>query len=108
MGNVISFSADIFTIIASSIAIDIFLFKRKTIKSIISLLLNYSMQMSLNDLKSKIEKMNDYSMEDDDGKKEIINLLHDIEGQIIGNKVLNNSFNKVLVPSPHEFTFFHI
>lgn len=84
----INIIANFLTIIASSIAIYIFSFNREKIKSAINLILNYSIQLTLTDIKFKIERLNDFTANDSSQKKEIINVLHEIQGQINGNKLL--------------------
>lgn len=83
-----NFVGNIFTIIASSIAIYIFLFNREKIVTALNFILNYSMQLTLNDLKYKVERLNDFNAGNNEQKLEVINILHEIEGQILGNSLL--------------------
>lgn len=46
--------SNIFTVCASGIAIYLFLFKRKAISSVFDLLINYTYQLSLSEVKEKI------------------------------------------------------
>lgn len=78
--------ARLFTITASGIAIYVFFINKEKISSAINLLLNYSKQLTLSELKFKIERLNDFTTNDTEQKKEVINILSEIEGQIIGNK----------------------
>ncbi|WP_227432292.1 MULTISPECIES: hypothetical protein [Pseudomonas] len=80
--------ADIFTIGASGIAIYLFAFKRNAIASVFSLLLNYSYQLSLTELKEKLDRINEYSAADDDENVVIMNILHEFLGQVRGNDKL--------------------
>ncbi len=86
--NIVSFLSNIFTIIAAGIAIYIYIFKRKSIESFFNILINYSTQISLTELKTKLEKLNDLNAEDENERKEVINILNDIAGQIKGNPIL--------------------
>lgn len=52
------------------------------------MILNYSNQLTLTDIKFKIERLNDFNADDSSQKIEIINILHEIQGQINGNKFL--------------------
>ncbi len=88
--------ANFLTVIASSIAIYIFFFNREKISSAINFILSYSNQLTLSELKWKIEKLNDFTVNDNVQKLEVINILHEIEGQIIGNKVLNEKLSEQL------------
>lgn len=87
------------TIITAILALYLFFKNKEKISSAINFLLNYSKQISITDLKFKIERLNDYTSNDQEQKKEIINLLSDIEGQINGNyslkKSLENQLHKI-------------
>jgi len=87
---------NIMTILASGLAIFIFFKNKDKIVSAINFILNYSYQITLNDLKVKIDKLNDYTVDNDTSKSELINLFHDIEGQILGNKVLQEKLEPQL------------
>lgn len=84
----VNFSANLLTVIASAIAIFIYFTNKEKISSALSFILNYSNQLTLADLKHKIERLNDYNATIPDQNSEVINILHDIEGQILGNKYL--------------------
>lgn len=84
--------ADLATLIASSIAIYLFFAKRRVVSSAISLLVNYSYQLTLSELKEKLERLNEYDAKDSDQYEKIINILHEIVGQIKGNDKLNGRF----------------
>ncbi len=83
----VNFSANLLTVIASGIAIYLFFKNRDKLVSALNAITTYSIQLTLSDLKYKVERLNDYTAADKDQANEIINLLNDIEGQIIGNKV---------------------
>ena len=78
------------TILASAVAIYLFIVNKEKISSAINLLLNYSKQITLFELKFKIERLNDFTTNDVEQKKEVINILSEIEGQILGNKKIEN------------------
>lgn len=86
--DAISFLSDFFTIIASGIAIYLFVCKRQAIASVFSLLLNYSYQLSLTELKEKLDRLNEYTANDDGENEVIINILHEFLGQVRGNDKL--------------------
>lgn len=86
--NIVSFLSNIFTIIATGIAIYIYTFKRQSIASFFNIMLNYSTQISLTELRTKLETLNDLNAEDEKERKEVINILNDIAGQIKGNPTL--------------------
>jgi hypothetical protein len=85
-----SLLSNILTILASAIAIYLFIVNKEKISSAINLLLNYSKQITLSELKFKIERLNDFTTNDVEQKKEVINILSEIEGQILGNKKIEN------------------
>ena len=84
----VNFLANLFTIAASGLAIWLFIVNRKQLATAVNVLVNYSFRQSLTDLTYKIDRLNDYKMHDSDGKDEVLNWLHEIEGQIRGNPVL--------------------
>lgn len=85
-----------FTIGASGIAIYLFIFKREKIKSVFDLLMNYSNQISISEVRYKLERLNDYDVNYEEQKKIVINILSEIEGQIKGNKILRENLNSIL------------
>jgi hypothetical protein len=85
-----------FTIIASGIAIYLFIFQRKTIENAFKVLINYSRQLTLTELSSKLERLNDLNASDDEGKIKVINILNEIRGQIRGNNKLKMQFAEIL------------
>lgn len=95
--DVVSFLSGLLTIIASSIAIYLFLAKRKEIFSVFSLLVNYTFQLSLSEIKEKLERLNDYNAKDPGNIEIIENIFHDIIGQIRGNDKLSGHFAELIV-----------
>jgi hypothetical protein len=94
--NILSAIADILTIIASGIAIYIFLFKRDKISSVIKVLLNYSSQIALSELNAKIERLNDLNANEPSEVEEITCIFNDIAGQIRGNLKLKQFCSEIL------------
>lgn len=84
--------ANVFAIVASGIAIYIFIAKRDIITSAFRVLLNYSSQITLSEFRAKLERLNDYTADDKDQKAEVINILNEILGQIKGSKLLSKQF----------------
>ena len=101
IGFWINLISNVFTIATASIAIYIFFFKSEKVVSALNFILNYSNQLTLADLKYKIERLNDYNANDQTQKVEVINILFEIEGQINGSKILkaglNDQLSKILV-----------
>lgn len=94
--NLISVISDLFAIVAASIAIWIFFSKSNEIKTAFNLLLNWSFQLTLTDLKSKIERLNEYSAKNPDELEEIRNILHEIGGQMKGNEQIVKTSNNLI------------
>lgn len=86
--DVVSLVANLLTIIASSIAVYIFFSKGKEIKNAFAMLLNWSFQLTLTDLRSKLERLNEYNANEKTEIDEIRNILHEIAGQVRGNRKL--------------------
>lgn len=87
-----TFIADLFTIGASGIAIYLFITKRNAISAVFSLLINYTYQLTLSELKEKLELLNEYNANDDTEIEKVISLFHEISGQIKGNDKLKDRF----------------
>ncbi|MDO8714354.1 MAG: hypothetical protein Q7K13_07745 [Polynucleobacter sp.] len=83
--------ADAATVAASSLAMWIYFANRKKISTAIQLLLNYSFQTTLTELKEKLERLNEYTAKEPEDIPEIQNILHEIAGQIRGNPKLMES-----------------
>jgi len=94
--RILNSATNIFTIIASVIAIYIFVFKRKVVYSVFRVLINYSSQMTLTEFKYKLDKLNDLNANDDEKRDEVINIFNEILGQIRGSKKLNKHFKEIL------------
>ncbi|OXB20233.1 hypothetical protein B0A80_19240 [Flavobacterium tructae] len=85
-----NFLANVLTVIASGIAICVYIFNKDKIKTAFNSILSYSHQVTLSDLRYKIEKLNDFNVNVPEQKTEVINLLHEIEGHILGNSFLKD------------------
>ncbi|SFR65642.1 hypothetical protein [Maribacter stanieri] len=96
-GEIVSLIADIFTIVASGIAIYLFLFQRSKISNAFNLLLNYSTQLTLSELKSKLDRLNHFNASDSTQKIEVINILHEIQGQTTGNDFLKENLKNIIL-----------
>lgn len=86
----------IFSIIVAIIFLYLFINKRKAISSIYQVLLNFSFQMSLQELNTNIDRLNDYDADNDKDRKYVINLLNDVVGQMKGNPVLSKKCKNIL------------
>jgi hypothetical protein len=86
--RILSSASDLFAFAASGIAIFLYFFKRDKIVNAINVLLNYSTQLTLTDLKSKIERLNDYNANEPTHIEHVTNILNEIDGQINGNAFL--------------------
>ena len=88
--------ADFLAIIASIIAIYIFVAKRHIISSVLRVLVNFSSQITLVEIKANLERLNDYDANDAEQIENVINILSDILGQIRGNKLLSKHLDEVI------------
>jgi len=94
LAEFVSFLADVMTIIASAIAIYLFVAKREVISAALKVLLSYSTQLTLAELRAKLDQLNDYRVDSD--HDEIVNVLHDIAGQLRGNPRLSPYFGEII------------
>ncbi|RUO36101.1 hypothetical protein CWE13_09520 [Aliidiomarina shirensis] len=92
----LSLTSNLFTIVASGIAIYLFVAKRKTISSLVDVLFNYTYQLTLSEVKEKIERLNEYNAKDPEQCEKIINIFNEIIGQIRGNDNLKTIFAEML------------
>ncbi|HXS72729.1 MAG TPA: hypothetical protein VN725_01705 [Rhodanobacteraceae bacterium] len=81
----IALVSNLFTIVASAIAVIVFFAKRKELSTALSLLLNWSYQTTLTDVVGKLDRLNEYNANEPDDIAEIKNILHEIAGQFRGN-----------------------
>jgi hypothetical protein len=88
--------ANLLTIVASGIAIYIFIKSKDKIASALNAIINYSTQLTLSELKYKVERLNDYITLDREQLAEGINILNEIEGQINGSKILESALSEQL------------
>lgn len=93
--------SNLVAITAGGIAIYLFFAKRESIKSIFNLLVNYSFQTTLGELRTKLEKLNDHRASDHEQLHEISCILNDISGQIRGNEALKKDCQKILRKIDH-------
>jgi hypothetical protein len=84
--DIVSIFANVIAATAGLIAIYVFFFKGPELKAAFVLLLNWSFQLTLTDLKTKLERLNEYNAKEASEIDEIRNILHEIAGQIRGNK----------------------
>lgn len=83
--------ANLLTILASSLAIYVFFAKRKELSAALTLLLNYSYQTTLAEIKEKLERLNEYRATDEQDLPEIRAIFHEIAGQLRGNPRLQST-----------------
>jgi hypothetical protein len=92
-----SLVASTFTVAASGIAIYVFFVKGPELRTAFSLLLNWTFQLTLTELKSKLERLNEYNANEPSEVDEIRNILHEIAGQIRGNRRVNAASSEIAV-----------
>ena len=93
---ILSLFSNGFTIAASAIALYLFIWKKKPISDAVKALLNYSFHISLSELRAKLDRLNELTANDAEGKEKVVNILCEILGQIKGNKRLRAEFPALL------------
>ena len=83
--------SNIVTTAASAIAIYVYFKNRGKISFAVQLLLNHSFQTTISELKEKLERLNEYNANELEHHTEIRSILHEIAGQIRGNRRLIDS-----------------
>jgi hypothetical protein len=80
--------ANIAQIAGTVLAFYLYIRNRDKISNALRLLLNFSFQTTLTELKEKLERLNEYNANEPDDLPEIRSILHEICGQIRGNERL--------------------
>jgi hypothetical protein len=86
----INLLGNISALAASSIAVIIFFKNRKKIGNALNAIINYSTQLTLTELRFKITKASELNANDINQKEEVLNIFHDVYGQINGNNKLQS------------------
>ena len=81
----VSLVGNAFATVAAGIAIYLFVTKRAAISNAFTLVLNWSFQTTLTDLRGKLDRLNEYNANEASEIAEIKNILHEIAGQVRGN-----------------------
>jgi hypothetical protein len=92
----IALISNVFTICASGLAIFLFIYKKDTINSLFDTLINYTYQLSISEIKEKIERLSEYNAKNPEELEKIINILNEVIGQIRGNDKLKHHFSELL------------
>lgn len=80
--------ASLGTIGTSVLAFSIFFVNRKKFSAAMHLLLSFAFQTTLSEIKEKLERLNEYNCNEPSEAQEIRNILHEIVGQLRGNRKL--------------------
>lgn len=89
--DVVSLIANLLTTATACIALWVYFRKGKEISTAFSLLLNWSFQSTLTDLKGKLDRLNEYNANEIADHPEIRNILQELAGQVRGNRRLRTS-----------------
>jgi hypothetical protein len=84
--EVIRIIADVFTIAASALALWVYFTHRDELSAALRLFLNFSYQTTLGELRGKLDRLNEYNANEPTDIPEIRNILHEIAGQMKGNR----------------------
>lgn len=93
--RIIDTTSDLLTIMASVLAIYLFTAKRKEVGAIFRALMSATNQSSMSDLRAKLDRLNDLNAGDADHRSEVVNICHEVCGQIDGNPNFSRSFADV-------------
>lgn len=91
LSDIISFVANCLTTMTALIAVWVFFRKGKEISAAFNLLVNFSFQTTLTDLRGKLDRLNEYTANEPGDLPEIRNILQELAGQVRGNKRLRQS-----------------
>lgn len=91
ISDIVSLVANSLTSATALIALYVYLTKRREFSAAFNLLLNWSFQTTLSDLRGKLDILNEYNASEPEDLPEIVNILHEIAGQIRGNSRLSSA-----------------
>jgi Rad3-related DNA helicase len=91
LSDAVSFIANTLTTATAFIALWVFFRKGKEISTAFTLLVNWSFQTTLTDLRGKLDRLNEYNANEAADHSEIRNILQELAGQVRGNRRLKNS-----------------
>lgn len=86
----------IFSTIAAFIFVYLFYSKRDYILSIYKFLVNYTFQISLNELYKKIDELNQYDADEITHRQKVIEIINEIIGQMRGNPIMVKKCKPIL------------
>jgi len=95
----VDFLAKLGATFVAGITIYLFFVKGKAISSIFKTIMGYTYQLTLTELTSKLENLNELTADDAIQNKQVVYILSEIVGQVKGNEHLRNIFqsdNKLL------------
>lgn len=87
----ISFFSNLFTVATSSLVLYLYFAKKNEIATAFRMFMNFSYQTTLSELKWKLERLNEFRVDEPSHVNEIKSLLHDIAGQIKGNSKISEA-----------------
>lgn len=90
-GEIVSVIANVLTMVTGSIALYIFFTKKDELSRAFRLLLDFSYQTTLAELREKLERLNEYTVADPADHDRLKSIMHEISGQIRGNERLHQA-----------------
>lgn len=91
IADIVAFFANTLTIGLGCLTLYLFIAKRKEIATAFNLFMNFSYQTTLAELRWKLDKLNEYRVTEPTHIEEIRSLIHDVAGQIRGNRKINDA-----------------
>lgn len=91
-----TFVSSLLTGIVSAIGLYVLVRNRKSISKFFNVFVNYSLQNTISELDHKLNALNLYDLNSDSSstRDEVVCIFSEIIGQIEGNELLNNKFEK--------------
>ncbi len=94
--KIITLLDSVVSILVGGIALYVYFFKRKYIASLIHILLNFSVQDSITELKIKLDNLNYFNADSNEHRSKVIYIFGDIEGILKGNPILASEFRDII------------
>ncbi|WP_460759436.1 hypothetical protein [Lysobacter fragariae] len=86
--TIVDFLGDLFTVMASALALYLYFFRRGEIGAAIKAIANFAYQSTLAELRQKLEALANLHASNGDHLDDIVSTWHDVCGQIEGNPAL--------------------
>jgi len=108
--QIVQFATNLVSGTAALVGLLVLVIRRRQIAAFLRIVTRNSLSLTIAELGTKMERLNELSAEDADQKREILNILGEVAGQLVANPSLRGSCADVTTKigtylrSPHRLT----